>query len=33
MFVVSCDRHCYLDTHDDVIQDLVESWTIQEDGR
>jgi hypothetical protein len=33
MFVVSCDRHCYLDTHDDVIKDLVESWTIQEDGR
>jgi hypothetical protein len=33
MFVVACDRTCYLDTHADEIKDLVDSWTIQEDGR
>jgi hypothetical protein len=33
MFMVGCDRHCYLDTHGDEIEDIVDSWTIQEDGR
>lgn len=33
MFMVGCDRHCYLDTHADEIEALVDSWTIQEDGR
>ena len=33
MFMVGCDRECYLDTHGDEIEDLVASWTIQEDGR
>lgn len=33
IFVVGCDRQCYLDTHGDEIEDLVASWTIQEDGR
>lgn len=31
VFQVSCEEDCYLETHKDEIQDLVESWTIQED--
>lgn len=32
MFVVGCSPGCYSETHADVIDTIVESWTIQEGG-
>jgi hypothetical protein len=32
LFQVACAEDCYLETHRDVIAEVVSSWTIQEDG-
>jgi hypothetical protein len=31
LFQVACEEQCYLETHQDEIADLVDSWTIEED--
>jgi hypothetical protein len=31
-FVVGCNQDCYMETHTDEIQAIVDSWTIQEGG-
>jgi hypothetical protein len=32
MFVVGCDEQCFLETYKDDINEIVDSWTIQENG-
>lgn len=32
VFVVGCNQECYSETHEDQINTIVDSWTIQEDG-
>ncbi|MGH9213624.1 MAG: hypothetical protein ACRD2C_23555 [Acidimicrobiales bacterium] len=32
LFVVACNDRCYLETHSDEIDTIVDSWTIREDG-
>jgi hypothetical protein len=29
---VACEEECYLETHDDEIAEIVDSWTIQEEA-
>jgi hypothetical protein len=32
VFQVACEEECYLETHDDEIAEIVDSWTIQEEA-
>lgn len=32
LFVIGCNEECFLETYKDDINDIVDSWTIQENG-